>query len=141
MDMVDNCEQVYAMSGGYSSENSPSQLKELFEQRMQRSMERAPVYSDTSVVGRGGVEGGVKLDLKTEVIIYGVTSPNAQVIFDGKPVKLDDLNSFRLRLPLNDGRHVVPISATNCLTSEQQTAVVAVERNMKILDLKRPDDL
>lgn len=140
MDMVENCEQVYAMSGGYSPENSSSQLKDLFEQRMQRSMDRTPVYSDLAAVDQGRVEGGVKLNLKTEVIVYGVTSPNSQVVFEGKPVKLDALNSFRLRMPLNEGRHVIPISATNCQTSEQQTAVIAIDRNMKLLDLKTPED-
>lgn len=141
MDIVENCEQVFAMSGGYSEQFPQVQLKELFEQRLQRSMDHGPVYADVTTGSLGRVEGGVKLNLKTEVIIYGVTSPNAQVVFEGKPVKLDALNSFRLRMPLNEGRHVVPIVATNAQTSEQQTAVLAVERNLKNLDLRTSEDL
>lgn len=140
MDMVENCEQVYAMSGGYSEQHPQSPLKGLFEERLSRKMDPGPVYADVPALGQGRVESGVNLTLKTEVIIYGVTTPNAQVVFEGKPVKLDDLNSFRLRMPLNEGRHVVPISATNSQTSEQQTAVLAIERNLKNLDLKTPED-
>ena len=37
-EVVDDCERIYAMSGGYSSENNSSELQELFEELLQRPM-------------------------------------------------------------------------------------------------------
>ncbi|MFO1022054.1 MAG: DUF4912 domain-containing protein [Planctomycetales bacterium] len=138
-DLVQNCEQVYAMSGGYTDSQAHSPLKEVFEHRLQRSMAPSAPLADSNSLRNDRNPGGVSLQLKTEVVIYGTVSPNAQVTFEGKPVKLDSLSSFRLRMPLNEGRHILPVVATNTTTSEQQTVILAIERNLKQLDLRTPD--
>lgn len=139
-DLAQNCEQVYAMSGGYSDSPAHSPLKEVFEHRLQRSMVPSAPLADSNSLRNDRNPGGVSLQLKTEVLIYGTVSPNAQVTFEGKPVKLDSLSSFRLRMPLNEGRHILPVVATNTTTAEQQTVILAIERNLKQLDLRTPDD-
>ena len=75
-------------------------------------------------------------DIDAELIVYGKTDPSATVTLHNEPVKLrsDGSGHFMMRFSLPDCRQIIPAVATSADGMEEQTIVLAVERNTKRLD-------
>lgn len=134
-DIAENCEKIYALSGGYTDENGPSELQELFEERLGRPMgspaaTRFGVGADKMLTQQRDFEFGVD----AEIIIYGATKPNAHVTLAGTPVKLRSDGTFSARLSMPDRRQVLPVVASSADGIEQRTVVLAIERNTKVME-------
>lgn len=133
-EIADNCEKIYALSGGYSEEGN-GELQEIFEERLGRRM-GAPagtqfgIGADKSL----GRPRDFNFDVDADVIIYGTTRPNAHVTLAGTPVKLRADGSFAARLSMPDRRQVLPVTASSPDGVEQRTVVLAVERNTKVME-------
>lgn len=134
-DIAENCEKIYALSGGYSDESGTRELQEMFEERLGRPM-------GSPVAARYGV-GADKLlhrnrdfqfEVEAEMIIYGATKPNSHVTLAGTPVKLRPDGSFSARLSMPDRRQVLPVVASSPDGVEQRTVVLAIERNTKVME-------
>ena len=139
VDVAENCEQIFALSGGYSDENSTGELQEVLEERLRR-----PVGS--SLAARYGVssdpinrDSGFKLEVNAEMIVHGHTKPGARVTMGGVPLKLSDDGSFSVRMGLPDRRQVLPITSNSDDGLTEQTVVLAVERNTKIMEAVQRD--
>jgi len=133
-DMVGDCEKIYAMSGGFSSENNNTELQELFEERLQRPMgppTSKPSALDTPASFRTRT---LHLDVGAEMIVYGTTQPGAYVTLHGEPVKVQSDGTFRVRVDMPNRRQVLPIVASTADGSDRQTVVLAVERNTKSME-------
>jgi len=134
-DVVENCDKIYAMSGGYSPEVNTNELQEVLEERLRR-----PVGSSLSNRYGGGVEMLVPRDralrfkVEAEMIIHGSTHPDAQVTLQGAPIKLRPDGTFSVRLDLPNRRQVIPLVAGTKDGASQRTIVVAVERNTKAME-------
>lgn len=134
-DIAENYEKVYAMSGGYSEENSSGDLQELFEERLQR-----PMTSPTGNQFGVGAERilnkhrDFRFNVDAEMIVFGATKPDARVTLAGEPVKLRPDGSFTIRLSMPDKRQVLPVVSASADGVEQRTVVIAVERNTKVLE-------
>ena len=134
-DIADNCERIYALSGGYTEESNPSEIQELLEERMGR-----PVGLPTG--SRYGVGAEKMLNrqhdfqfvVDAEIIIYGSAKPNSHVTLAGTPVKLGPDGSFSARLSMPDRRQVLPIVAASSDGVEKHTVVLAIERNTKVME-------
>jgi len=134
-DIVNDCERIYAMSGGYSPENNSTELQELFEERLQRPMGPPTGHA-------GGREDSpdevrpvdFRLEVDAEMIIYGATKPDAYVTLQGEPVKVQPDGTFRVRVEMPNKRQVLPIIASAGDGSARQTVVMAVERNTKAME-------
>jgi hypothetical protein len=74
------------------------------------------------------------LEVESELLIYGTTTPGAHMTFRGQPIELREDGSFTVRVRIEDGRQVMPISATRTDGTQQKTVVVALERNTKFLE-------
>ena len=70
----------------------------------------------------------------TELIVHGVTDPDAHVTLRGEPVSLRSDGTFAVRFTLPDRRHVLPVVASSADGVEQHTIVLAVDRNTKVLE-------
>jgi hypothetical protein len=135
VDVAENCERIFALSGGYSAENSADELQEVLEERLRR-----PVGS--LLASRYGVgadptlekDAGFRLDVDAEMIVYGSTRPGAHVTLAGEPIKLRDDGSFTVRMSLPERRQVLPVTSSSSDGMTQQTVVLAVERNTKIME-------
>lgn len=134
-EIVDDCERIYAMSGGYSPENNSTELQELFEERLQRPM--GPPAARVS----GGEQArdeqqpiDFQLEVDAEMIVYGATKPDAYVTLQGEPVKVQADGTFRVRVEMPNKRQVLPIIASAADGSARQTVVMAVERNTKSME-------
>ncbi|HVK16229.1 MAG TPA: hypothetical protein VM533_04715, partial [Fimbriiglobus sp.] len=73
-------------------------------------------------------------DIDAELIVYGKTDPTASVTLQNESVKLRPDGTFTMRFSLPDSRQIIPAVATAADGMEEQTIVLAVERNTKRLD-------
>lgn len=134
-DIAENCEKIFALSGGYAQENSDQQLRELFEERLRRPMGSPSVtqYGSGADLSLGRMRE-FEFAVDAEMIVFGHTDPTAYVTLGGEPIKLRGDGTFAVRLPLPDRRQVLPIVASSADGVEQRTTVLAVERNTKVME-------
>jgi hypothetical protein len=127
-------DRIYAMSGGFDPGASSLELKQLFEEKLRRPLGSPAVSS----FGSGGLLGskGRKFffQIDAELIVYGVTEPNARVTIQGEPVQLRADGTFTKRYALPDSRQILPAVATSPDGYEERKIVLAVERNTKQLE-------
>lgn len=134
-DIAQDCEHIFALSGGYNAEHESKELQEMFEDRLKRPMGSPPLTQFGS-----GAEAPLKrkkefqFDIDAEMILFGATQIDAYVTLGGEPVKIREDGSFSVRLPLPDRRQVLPAVASSRDGSEQRTIVIAVERNTKVME-------
>ncbi len=123
-------DRVLAMSNGFEAPAGPTQLKELFDEQFRRPMKEGSF-------GTGAAPGKLKkfhFELDAELVVFGKTDPTATVTLQNEPVKLRPDGSFTMRFSLPDSRQIIPAVATSSDGLEEQTIVLAVERNIKRLD-------
>ncbi len=139
-DVAENADRIFAMSGGYSPRGANSELQELLEERLHRPM-------GTPVETRYG-NGAARLlfqpdDLQcavdAELIVYGATHPHAHLTVQGEPVQMGSDGTFVVRIALPDRRQVIPVVASSPDGGEQQTIILAVEKNTKIMETMHRD--
>jgi uncharacterized protein len=135
-EIIDDCDRIYAMSGGFSPENNSTELQELFEERLRRPMGPPAARVRTSSDDEGEEPGqiGFQLEVDAELIVYGATRPDAYVTLQGEPVKVQPDGTFRVRVDLPNKRQVLPIVASAPNGGGRQTVVMAVERNTKAME-------
>jgi len=128
---TDDHDRVYALSGGYSEQGDHSELKELYEERLGRPM--GPQFGMPS--GRVGFgKRDFSFEVDAELVVFGVTNPDAQVTLKGEPIPLEPDGSFQIRFSLPERRQVFPVVASSGDGVEQRTIVLAVERNTKVME-------
>ncbi len=133
---ADDYHRIYTVSGGYAEDGDHSDLKDLFEHRLRRPM-GSPVVTRFGRGGAGCGEGKRRefnFEVDAELIVYGVTEPDAHVTLKGEPVRLASDGTFSMRFSLPDRRQVVPVVANSGDGVEQRTIVLAVERNTKVME-------
>jgi uncharacterized protein len=134
-DVAKDFERIFALSGGYSESEANGDLKDVLEERLHRPIGNPLVTH----FGRGAagtpVEGsGFNFHVDTELIVHGVTHPDAHVTLHGEPVKIRSDGTFAVRFNLPDRRHVLPMVASSGDGAEQRTIVLAVDRNTKVME-------
>ena len=134
-DIAENCEKVFAQSGGFDADNSDTELRELFEERLRRPM-GSPIVTRFGMGADGLLnrKRDFKFEVDAEMIIYGATQPSAYVTLAGEPVRLRPDGTFTVRLSMPDRRQVLPVVASSADGVEQHTTVLAVERNTKVME-------
>jgi hypothetical protein len=139
-EIAGDCDRIYSMSGGYSPENNSPELQELFEERLRRPMV-SPAARATlvEVDDEGEPRPDVPLQVDAELIVYGVTQPNARVTLQGEPVRLQPDGTFRVRVAMPNKRQVLPIVASGAEGGGRHMVVMAVERNTKSLQAPARD--
>ncbi len=127
-------ERIFALSGGYSEPESRGDLKEVFEERLQRPMGDS-IASQLGLGGEGpNGEKTIKLKIDTELIVHGVTEPGAHVSLLGEPVHLRSDGTFAVRFNLPERRHILPVVARSPGGAQQRTIVLSIDRNTKIME-------
>ncbi len=134
-DVVENCERIFALSGGYSPEGSSDELQELLEERLQRPV-GSPMVARYGAGASLGLEGDAsfEFDVDAEMIIFGSTQADAHVTLAGEPIKVRQDGSFTVRMSLPDRRQVLPVTSSSRDGATQQTIVLAIERNTKVME-------
>jgi hypothetical protein len=135
VDIDQNADRIFAMSGGYSQRGTSLELQELLEERLRRPM-GSPMQTRYGGGAARAMTGTQELPfaVDAELMVYGVTDPHAHVTLQGEPVPLRPDGSFTVRMALPDRRQVVPVIASSSDGVEQRTIILAVERNTKVLE-------
>ena len=135
VDVAENCERIFALSGGYSNESSTEELQEVLEERLRRPV-GSPMTARYGVGADPTLEkdNGFTLDVDAEMIVFGSTRPGSHVTLGGEPIKVRDDGSFRVRMSLPERRQVLPVTSSSGDGMTQQTVVLAVERNTKVME-------
>ena len=140
-DIADNYERVYVQSGGQKGGAGSSDLKDLFEKRLNRPIGES-VVSRFGFKAPGVGEELFQFDVDAELIVFGSADPTSSVVISGEPVKLGRDGSFTVRMDPPDRRMVLPCVATTADGRRQKTVVVAIERNTKKMDpVTREDEI
>ena len=134
-DVAKDFDRIFALSGGYSEPGGNGDLKEVFEERLQRPVgDPATLQFGPGAAGAETHETGFDFQVDTELIVHGVTHPDAHVTLRGEPVKIRSDGTFAVRFNLPDRRHVLPMVASSRDGGQQRTIVLAVDRNTKIME-------
>ena len=135
-DIAKDCEKIYSLSGGFSSENNSLELQELFSERLRRPMGPPPARRAALEEQDAGADRGGKSHLKVdaEMILYGVTEAGYYVTVRCEPIKTQLDGTFSVRIDMPNKRQVLPIVASTADGIERQTVVIAIERNTKIME-------
>jgi len=135
IDIDENADRIFAMSGGYTPQGTSLELQELLEERLRRPM-GTPMQTRY-----GGGASRVLADTQdlpfavdAELLVFGVSHPHAHITLQGEPVPLRPDGTFTVRLSLPDRRQVIPVIASSPDGVEQRTIILAVERNTKVLE-------
>jgi uncharacterized protein len=141
-DVAKEFDRIYAMSGGYAEPEANGELKEVLEEHLHRPM-GDPMATQFGL-GASGKMGDqpFQFEVDTELIIHGVTDPNAHVTLHGEPVRLRSDGTFAVRFHLPDRRHILPVVASSRDGAEQRTIVLSLDRNTKVMEplLRDPTD-
>jgi hypothetical protein len=138
VDIEENADRIFAMSGGYTPQGTQGtslELQELLEERLRRPMGtpmRTRYGSGATRVLASAHDLPFAVD--AELLVYGVSHPNAHVTLQGEPVPLRPDGSFTVRMTLPERRQVIPVIASSPDGVEQRTIILAVERNTKVLE-------
>ncbi len=89
----------------------------------------------------GSQESSFAFSLDAELIVSGTAGPQCQLTLQGETVKVGRDGRFTAKLPLLDGRQVIPATAIGPNGTEQRTIVLAVDRNTKELPLQSLEEL
>lgn len=131
-DIADDYERIYSLSGGYETDGGD--LKEVFEERLQRTMpsrgEQGQTVADPTLLR----QNKLPFEVDAELIVFGKTASGSSVSLGGRPVKLQPDGTFTVRMQLPDKRQVLPITAESRDGMRQRTTVIAVERNTKVME-------
>ena len=135
VDIDENADRIFAMSGGYTHRGTSLELQELLEERLQRPM-GTPMKTRYGGGAARVLAGAHELPfaVDAELLVYGVSDPHAHVTLQGEPVPLRPDGSFTIRMTLPDRRQVIPVIASSADGVEQRTIILAVERNTKVLE-------
>ena len=139
-EVAKECDLVYAMTAGSTEQGANGDLKDIFEEQMHRPMGDSLIAQ----FGRGAATSkqDFRFQVDAELIVHGVTQPDARVTLRGEPVRLRPDGSFAVRFSLPDHRHVLPVVANSGDGAEQRTIVLAIDRNTKVMEpvLRNPGE-
>ena len=134
-DVAKDFDRIFAMSGGYSEPEANGELKEVLEERLRRPIgDGAGTQFGPGAAGTPVGGSPFEFQVDTELIVHGVTQPDAHVTLRGEPVKIRDDGTFAVRFNLPDRRHVLPMVASSRDGAQQRTIVLAVDRNTKVME-------
>ena len=126
-------ERIYAMTTGSTEQDAGGDLKDVFEEQLHRTV-GDPLATQFGPGAAGPAKEQFRFQIDTELIVHGVTHPDARVTLRGEPVRLRSDGTFAVRFSLPDRRHVLPVVASSGDGAEQRTIVLAVDRNTKVME-------
>lgn len=129
-DIAQDCENYFALSGGYLPDNDVRELQDVFEEKLRRPM--APIGPGNAMIIDPRSEFQFEVD--AQMVVYGVAAPGSSVTLAGEPLKIDPDGTFSIRMDLPDKRQVLPVVACSRDGAHQRTTVLSIERNTKVME-------
>ena len=134
-DIEPDCSKIFSLSGGYLTDSDSDEVRELFQERLRRPLGPPKAnYTAHSDVDTNSQKKGFPMEVDAELVIFGSTEKGAYLSIQGEPVNVENDGSFRIRLEMPNRRQVIPIYGQSASGLEQQTVVLAVERNTRLME-------
>ena len=134
-DIEPDCSKIFSLSGGYLADSDSDEVRELFQERLRRPLGPPKTnYTAHSNVDSSSQKKGFPMEVDAELVIFGSTEKGAYLSIQGEPVNVGNDGSFRIRLEMPNRRQVIPIYGQSASGLEQQTVVLAVERNTRLME-------
>jgi hypothetical protein len=135
-DLSKDAERVYALSGGNQEDlGAVADLQQVMQEKLKR-----PIGNPSLTQFGSGAEGSLRrmknfhLDLDAEMVVFGNTHPAALLTVGGEPVAIRSDGSYSTRVPLPNNRQVLAVTSKSRDGLDEQTVVIAVERNTKVME-------
>lgn len=129
-DIAENHQKYFALSGGYSEGKATEELRNVFEEQLQRPMSSPSLGHVSSANHFGNLE----FQVDAELVVFGSVDPKATVTLGGEPVQIQPDGSFKVEMSMPDRRQVLPVVACSRDGSQQRTTVLAIEKNTKVME-------
>ena len=127
--------KIFSLSGGYSTDSDSEEVRELFQERLRRPLGPPKANSTAhSHVDTNSPKKGFPMEVDAELVVFGSTEQGAYLSIQGEPVDVANDGSFRIRLEMPNRRQVIPIYGQSASGLEQQTVVLAIERNTRLME-------
>lgn len=81
-----------------------------------------------------------RVELSAELLVRGKADPDSELMLLKERVPLNREGGFELRVPLDNGRVVIPIEQVSPDGNEQRTVILAVERSTRVLESQFLDE-
>ncbi len=134
-DLAKDADRIYALSGGHDDDSSAGELQQMMQEKLKR-----PIGNPSLTQFGSGAEGSLRrmknfhLELDAEMVVFGTTHPLAVLNVGGEPVTIRSDGSFSARVPFPNNRQVLAATSKSRDGLDEQTIVLAVERNTKIME-------
>lgn len=134
-DITKDADRIYALSGGHDDDSTAGELQQMMQEKLKR-----PIGNPSLTQFGSGAEGSLRrmknfhLDLDAEMVVYGTTHPLAVLTVAGEPVTIRSDGTFSARVPFPNNRQVLAATSRSRDGLDEQTIVLAVERNTKIME-------
>lgn len=133
-DLSKDADRVYALSGG-NEDGGAVELQQMMQEKLKK-----PVGNPSLTQFGSGAEGSLRrmknfhLELDAEMVVYGNTHPSALLTVGSDPVPVRSDGSYSTRVPLPNSRQVLTVTSKSRDGLDEQTVVIAVERNTKVME-------
>ena len=80
------------------------------------------------------------VQLTAELVVHGKADPGSELRLMKERIPLSRDGNFSLRLPIENGRVVIPVEHVSFDGAEQRTVILAIERSTRVLETQLLDE-
>ena len=127
---LEEYDKIYGLSGGLGIGMSSGEIRKQMRKKFEALISSGGVSSAavSSFSKREEKKRGFFLIVDTELIVYGVTVPDAKLTIQGIEKKLNPDGTFSARFALPDGRQEIPVTARSADKVDTITITPVVEK-------------
>ncbi len=127
---LEEYDKIYGLSGGLGIGLSSGEIRKQMRKKFETLMSSGGVSSAavSSFGKREEKKRGFFLIVDTELIVYGVTVPDAKLTIQGVEKKLNADGTFSARFALPDGKQEIPVMAVSSDKVDTITITPVVEK-------------
>jgi len=136
---LEEYDKIYALSGGLSVGMSSGEIRKAMKKKLESLISSGMISSGavSSFSKREEKKRGFFLVVDTELIVYGVTMPDAKLTIQGVPKKLNPDGTFSARFALPDGKQVIPVKAISSDDIDEITITPIVSKETQYEDKRK----
>ena len=126
---LEEYDKIYGLSGGLGIGLSSGEIRKQMKKKFEAMMSSGGVSSVSSFFGKKEQkQRGFFLIVDTELVVYGVTAPDAKLTIQGVEKKLNPDGTFSARFALPDGKQEIPVTAVSSDKVDTITITPVVEK-------------
>ena len=134
-DIEPDSSRIFSLSGGYTDDTDSEEVRKLFQERLRQPLGPPKINNMThNEADTYSEKKGFPMEVDAELVIFGTTEKGSYLSIKGEPIDIASDGSFRIRLKMPNRRQVIPIYGQSASGLEQQTVVLAVERNTRMME-------